>query len=155
MFDIGFWELSIIGVIGLLVLGPERLPAVARVVGGYVRKARQTWSSVRAEISAELAAEDFKKAVKEPMDELRDAMRETGKEVNEGLNDLKRSADATINADGSTNDGDAKETSDSGPAEPDAAAETSQETAGASDETAASKTPDTSDDPAAGAAAKP
>ena len=76
MFDIGFWELSLIAIIGLMVLGPERLPAVARVIGGYLRKARQTWASVRAEISAELNAAELRKAVEEPVEEVREAMRE-------------------------------------------------------------------------------
>ena len=41
MFDIGFWELSIIGIVALLVIGPERLPAVARTVGKYVGRANR------------------------------------------------------------------------------------------------------------------
>ena len=49
MFDIGFLELTLLFVIGLLVLGPERLPRVVRTLGGYLRKARQTWYSVRTE----------------------------------------------------------------------------------------------------------
>lgn len=81
MFDVGFWELSLIGVIGLLVLGPERLPRVARVAGGYLRKARQTWANVRSEISRELAAEELKSAMKEPVDDLRAAMRQPAEDL--------------------------------------------------------------------------
>ena len=75
MFDIGIAELSLLAVLGLLVLGPERLPAVARTLGGYVRKARRTWNTVRAEIEAELAAEDLRKTIQEPIDELDDLHR--------------------------------------------------------------------------------
>ncbi|MEM7705540.1 MAG: Sec-independent protein translocase protein TatB [Pseudomonadota bacterium] len=95
MFDIGFWELSVIGVIGLLVLGPERLPKVARVVGGYLRKARSTWANVRAEISAELNAEEFKEAMKQPAEELKSAMAEPMKD----LESLKKSAGETMSFD--------------------------------------------------------
>ena len=42
MFDVGFVELLVIGVVALLVLGPERLPAAARTVGGLLRKARNS-----------------------------------------------------------------------------------------------------------------
>ncbi len=95
MFDIGFWELSVIGVIGLLVLGPERLPKVARVVGGYLRKARSTWANVRAEISAELNAEEFKEAMKQPAEEFKSAMAEPMKD----LESLKKAASETVSVD--------------------------------------------------------
>ena len=61
MFDFGMGELGVIAVVGLLVLGPERLPRVARTVGALMRKARQSWHSVRDEIERELAAEDLKR----------------------------------------------------------------------------------------------
>ncbi|MFK7957019.1 MAG: Sec-independent protein translocase protein TatB [Lysobacterales bacterium] len=93
MFDIGFWELSVIGVIGLLVLGPERLPGVARVVGGYIRKARTTWAGVRSEIAAELAADEFKEAMQKPAEEFKAAMAEPMSE----MESLKKSASDTIN----------------------------------------------------------
>lgn len=102
MFDIGFWELSLIGVIGLLVLGPERLPRVARVAGGYLRKARQTWANVRSEISRELAAEELKAAMKEPVEDLRAAIRQPA----EDLEKLRRETGQTIGgeADDTAND---------------------------------------------------
>lgn len=70
MFDIGFTELTLLALVGLLVLGPERLPAVARVIGGYLRKARRTWSAVRAEIESEFQAEEIRRAVGDPAAEL-------------------------------------------------------------------------------------
>ncbi len=63
MFDIGFWELAFIGVIALLVIGPERLPKVARTAGLWVGKARAIVSSVKADIDRELAAEELKKTL--------------------------------------------------------------------------------------------
>ena len=63
MFDIGFSEIALIAVVALLVLGPERLPKVARTVGALVRRARSSWQNVRSEIERELAAEDMKKTV--------------------------------------------------------------------------------------------
>jgi sec-independent protein translocase protein TatB len=65
MFDIGMGELGLIAVVGLLVLGPERLPRVARTAGVLVRKARQSWQSVRTDIERELAAEDLKRTLRE------------------------------------------------------------------------------------------
>jgi sec-independent protein translocase protein TatB len=54
MFDVGFWEIALIGVIALLVIGPERLPGVARTVGQWVGKARSFMSYVQADFKAEI-----------------------------------------------------------------------------------------------------
>lgn len=56
MFDISFVELLTVGVVALVVLGPERLPAAARTVGGLLRRARSSWQSVRDEFEREVAA---------------------------------------------------------------------------------------------------
>jgi len=80
MFDVGMGEVGLIAVIALLVLGPERLPGAARTAGALLRKARQGWQSVRAEIERELAAEELKRNLKEtaaaadPTADVRDAM---------------------------------------------------------------------------------
>jgi Tat protein translocase TatB subunit len=47
MFDVGFSEIALVAVVALLVLGPERLPKVARTVGALVRRARSSWQGVR------------------------------------------------------------------------------------------------------------
>ena len=71
MFDVGFAELFLLALIGLLVLGPERLPAVARTLGGFVRKARMSWISLRNTIEAEMAEADLSKPIKQTSDELK------------------------------------------------------------------------------------
>jgi len=66
MFDIGFWELAIIGVVALLVIGPERLPGVARTVGQWVGKAKKFVSYVQSDIKQELSkADELKKLLEE------------------------------------------------------------------------------------------
>lgn len=70
MFDIGTGEVALIAVIALLVLGPERLPGAARTAGALLRKARQSWNSVRDEIERELAAEELKQSMKRTAQEL-------------------------------------------------------------------------------------
>lgn len=61
MFDIGFWELSLIGIVGLLVIGPERMPAVARTVGKWMGRANRFIANVKDDINKELKDEDLKK----------------------------------------------------------------------------------------------
>ncbi|NCC29710.1 MAG: twin-arginine translocase subunit TatB, partial [Gammaproteobacteria bacterium] len=60
MFDMGFWELLVIGVVALVVIGPERLPRVARIAGLWLGRARRTLSSVQDEIRRELKADELK-----------------------------------------------------------------------------------------------
>ena len=59
MFDVGFWELAIIAVIALLVIGPERLPKAARTVGLWVGRARRMVTDVKADIDREIRDSDL------------------------------------------------------------------------------------------------
>ena len=61
MFDIGFWELALIMVVALMVIGPDRLPGLARTAGLWFGKAQAMVKSVKADIDLELKAEDLKK----------------------------------------------------------------------------------------------
>lgn len=61
MFDVGFWELGMIMLIALLVIGPERLPGLARKVGLYLGKAQSMANKVRDEVNKEIAADELKK----------------------------------------------------------------------------------------------
>jgi sec-independent protein translocase protein TatB len=63
MFDIGFTEVIFVMVIALLVVGPERLPRIARTAGLWVGKMRGFVSSVKADIDRELATEELRKAL--------------------------------------------------------------------------------------------
>ncbi len=62
MFDVGFSELFLLLVVGLIVLGPERLPKVARTVGLWVGRARAMYTNVRSDIERELELEELKRA---------------------------------------------------------------------------------------------
>ena len=75
MFDVGFAEIFLLTVVGLLVLGPERLPAVARTLGGLVRKARSSWYQLRRSIETELAAADVADPIKAAGRDLREVSR--------------------------------------------------------------------------------
>ncbi|MDD1618466.1 MAG: Sec-independent protein translocase protein TatB [Methylococcaceae bacterium] len=65
MFDIGFSELIMIGLVSLLVIGPERLPKVARLAGFWLGKTRAMVASVKSEIKQELQAEELRQIFKE------------------------------------------------------------------------------------------
>ena len=59
MFDVGFWELVLVFVLGLLVLGPDRLPRVARTVGQWIAQAKSVANRFQREIEREIAIQDL------------------------------------------------------------------------------------------------
>ena len=65
MSGIGFWELVVLFVIGLLILGPERLPRVATQIGRWVGQARRTANQLRYQIEREIALADIEKKNKD------------------------------------------------------------------------------------------
>ncbi|MBZ9539137.1 twin-arginine translocase subunit TatB [Modicisalibacter tunisiensis] len=85
MFDIGFLELLLIGVVGLLVLGPERLPKAARTVGLWVGRIKRSVSGMQREISAQLEAE-----------ELRQKLAEQDRKLNAGLDQARRDVERSV-----------------------------------------------------------
>src|SRR3954465_5188601 len=69
MFDIGFSELLVIGLVALVVIGPERLPRVARTLGHLAGRLQRYVTDVKADINREMELEDLKK--------VRDSIHET------------------------------------------------------------------------------
>ena len=89
MFDVGFAEILLLSIVGLLVLGPERLPRVARTLGGFARKARSSWISLKQTIEAEIRAEDLK----EPLKHFENEIKSTVDSVKSGAETLKAGVD--------------------------------------------------------------
>lgn len=85
MFDFGFLELLVIGVVGLLVLGPERLPTAARSVGLWIGKIKRTVAGMQREINAQLEAE-----------ELRQKLSEQEKKLNAGLDKARQDVESFV-----------------------------------------------------------
>lgn len=89
MFDIGFWELVVIGVVALVVLGPERLPVAIRTASHWIKLIRSTANSVKTELEQELKLQelhnDLKKAEQLQMSNL-------SPELQESIEQLKAAA---------------------------------------------------------------
>ncbi len=88
MFDIGFSELLLVGVIALLVLGPERLPRAARTAGRWLGRARATAQRFTAEIDREIKAEELRQALREEARQLIDPVVEPVAAVQKDLSAL-------------------------------------------------------------------
>lgn len=91
MFEVGFWELVMVGLVALLVIGPERLPKAARLAGFWIGKTRAMISMVKAEIAEELQAEELRQTLKEQADleEVKQILDETAAD----MQNLKSSLD--------------------------------------------------------------
>jgi sec-independent protein translocase protein TatB len=85
MFDVGFAEILLLSLVGLLVLGPERLPRVARTLGGMARKARSSWLNLKRSIEAEMRAEELK----EPLKHFQDEIKSTVDDVKTGVDSVR------------------------------------------------------------------
>lgn len=94
MFDIGFSELCMVALVSLLVIGPEKLPKVARVAGFWIGKTRSMLASLKAEIREELHAEEIRQALKQEsgmkeFKEMLDEATDTAYSIKSSVNDLQ------------------------------------------------------------------
>jgi len=91
MFDIGFWELLVIGVIALLVIGPERLPSFLRSTADTVGQVKRMANGFKEEISAQLKThelhENLKKAEQIGIDSI-------GGDIKKSIDELKAAAES-------------------------------------------------------------
>ena len=108
MFDFGFSELMLIGAIALVVLGPEKLPIVARTAGEWIGKAQRMVQQVKNDIEreAELSelkkiqeeaksmADDLTKTVKGQADEIQDSVKALEKDVNSAAEEMTTAFDS-------------------------------------------------------------
>lgn len=65
MIEISFGKLVLLALVALIVLGPEKLPGAARTAGALLRRVRNGWDSVRAEVERELEVEEIKRTARE------------------------------------------------------------------------------------------
>lgn len=94
MFDIGFSELLVIAVVALLVIGPERLPKVARTAGHLFGRLQRYVNDVKSDIQRELELDELKKLRSQFEDAARSveqSVSEVGREINAVSDDLNRS----------------------------------------------------------------
>ncbi|RUA05568.1 MAG: twin-arginine translocase subunit TatB [Gammaproteobacteria bacterium] len=94
MFDIGFWEFALIGVITLIVVGPERMPGIARTVGRYVGKGKRFVAKIQADIGEELEADKLKEHLN--LEDNDSSILEIIDETKDALNDIKNDANKKL-----------------------------------------------------------
>ena len=89
MFDMGFTEMMLIGIVALVVIGPERLPGVARTAGKYVGRLKRFMTTVKADVEQELRADELREILskqQKELDSLKDTISDAGKAIEKEAN---------------------------------------------------------------------
>jgi len=102
MFDVGFSELILLGIVALVVLGPEKLPHAARMAGAWLGKIKRTVIDIQAEIEKEVSAAELKqrmndeieklKSLSEPIEAEMEVVKNT---IHQQINDVSQTLDQT------------------------------------------------------------
>jgi sec-independent protein translocase protein TatB len=90
MFDLGFSELMLIALVALVVIGPERLPRVARTMGHLAGRLQRYVADVKADINREVELDELRK--------MRDSMQEAASGVESSFRDELRDTESELNA---------------------------------------------------------
>jgi len=101
MLDFGMWEIAIILVITLIVVGPEKMPALARKAGLYVGKFRKFISKIKNDINSEIEAEELKEQLSVKNEEL--LLSQTLDEAKSGIDEIKDEASKISNLSSNAN----------------------------------------------------
>ena len=121
MFDIGFAELLLIGVVGLLVVGPEQLPGAVRTVLAWVNRFRRSFDQIRTEVRRELHNDEIMQELKAESQQLKQQVRETTQSVEQEFQALGNQASDSLQG--------ASNTADSVPSPPPASSSATPPTA--------------------------
>jgi sec-independent protein translocase protein TatB len=89
MFDIGFTELLVIGVVALIVIGPEKLPRMARTVGHLAGRLQRYVADVKADINREIELEELRK--------MRDSMQQAASSFESSVQSEMNKTEAELN----------------------------------------------------------
>lgn len=108
MIDFGFDKLALIGAVALIVIGPEKLPRVARTVGHLVGKAQRYVADVKAEVNRSIELEELQKMKSQFEDAARDVEQTVHREMNQASESMEKDwadTNASIGSHVDTEDG--------------------------------------------------
>jgi sec-independent protein translocase protein TatB len=99
MFDIGFFELVVIAVVALIVVGPERLPKAARTLGHLVGRLQRYVNDVKSDINREIELDELRKLqqqVQSAAQDLKSSVVTAARDVETGVRDVERDMNAGL-----------------------------------------------------------
>lgn len=92
MFDISFWELILVSVVALLVMGPDKLPGAIRTAGLWIGRLRRSFNNIKADIEREVGADEIRRQLRN--EAIIEKFKSTKSQINETVNSVKKQADA-------------------------------------------------------------
>jgi sec-independent protein translocase protein TatB len=92
MFDIGFLELVVVGLVALLVLGPDKLPGAIRTSALWIGRMRRSFNAIKQDIEREVGADEIRRQLRN--EEIMEKFRQTRNQVNDTVNSVKKDVDA-------------------------------------------------------------
>src|SRR5262245_2574617 len=99
MFDIGFFEIVVIAVVALVVIGPERLPKAARTLGHLMGRLQRYVNEVKADINREIELDELRKLQKQVQTaaaDLKSSVESAARDVETGVRDVERDMNAGV-----------------------------------------------------------
>ncbi|MDH5611937.1 MAG: Sec-independent protein translocase protein TatB [Gammaproteobacteria bacterium] len=97
MFEVGFWEILLILILALVVIGPERLPGAARTLGLWVGKGRRYIEGVKSEVEQEFDVSEFKRVIRNQEIQLNELQQKVSQSARMSADDLLGSHEITHN----------------------------------------------------------
>ena len=94
MFDIGFTELILVSIVGLLVLGPERLPGAIRTASLWIGKIRRSFNTIRADIEREMKIDEIKQDLHN--DAVMESLKQAEQDLRSGIEAAQDIGDISI-----------------------------------------------------------
>ncbi len=94
MFDIGFAEMILVSIVGLLVLGPERLPGAIRTTSLWLGKIRRSFNTIRADIEREMKIDEIKQDLHN--DAVMESLQQAEQDLRSGLDAAQEIGDVSI-----------------------------------------------------------
>ena len=92
MFDVSFSELLVIAVVALLVIGPEKLPKVARTVGAFTGRMQRYMTQIKEEVNREMRFEELQKL----QQEIKQSVESTQESIQQEVSEVKNAASAKV-----------------------------------------------------------
>jgi len=112
MFDIGFAELLVIGVVGLLVIGPERLPSTIRTASLWLNRIRRGFNEIKQEVQQELHNDAVMQELRDAGQQLKEDTRQIGQDIEQELKETAQPLGEAPSEDELTGPGDPQQKKD-------------------------------------------
>ncbi|MBL4608156.1 MAG: twin-arginine translocase subunit TatB [Pseudomonadales bacterium] len=97
MFDIGFTELMLLGIIGLVVIGPQKLPHTIRMIAAYTGRIKRTVNDLKQELEQEVDAQEIRQRIQQEIED--SGLQQLKQEIESSVEGIKRESSSLLDTD--------------------------------------------------------